>query len=351
MNLTSLNEYLQSRTDAGQFSGVVRITQGKQELYAGAFGYACRPWKIPNSLDIRFDTASITKLFTAVSILQLIDQGKLTFETSAINFLGLRDTQISEKVTVYHLLTHTSGIGDDAEEEDGELYEDLWKSKPNYMVTETRDFLPQFIHKPPNFPPGQGCRYCNCSFILLGLMIEQITGMTYRDYVRQHVFTPAGMTQSDFLRMDRVHENVAEGADPIRDESDQITGWKKNFYSFPPVGSPDAGAQVTAVDLDNFLRAVQAGKLLSPELTEAFLTPQVHYKDHDDWTQLYGHVFWFYVNKSGGVVCYQKEGINAGVSGVMRYFPKSDINVVILCNMEDGVWEPIWKIHEMITSM
>jgi len=351
MNLTNLNAYLQSRTDAGQFSGVVRITQGKQELYAGAFGYACRPWKIPNSLDMRFDTASITKLFTAVSILQLIDQGKLSFDTSAVNFLGLKDTQISEDVTVYHLLTHTSGIGDDAEEENGELYEDLWKTRPNYRVTETQDFLAQFIHKSPNFPPGQGCRYCNCSFILLGLMLEQVTGMRYRNYVRQHIFTPAGMTQSDFLRMDRVYENVAEGVDPIRNENDQITGWKKNIYSFPPVGSPDAGAHVTAVDLDKFLRAVQAGKLLSPELTKAFLTPQVDYKNHDDWSQKYGHVFWFYVNKEGKVICYQKEGINAGVSGMMRYFPEQDINVVILSNMEGGAWEPIWKIHEMITAM
>lgn len=351
MDTTRLHTYLQSRTYAGNFSGVVHITQGTDELYANAFGYASRPWKIPNSLDMRFDTASITKLFTAVSILQLIDQGKLRFDTSVINFLGLKDTQISEDVTVYHLLTHTSGIGDDVEEENGEIYAELWKTKPNYMVTETRDFLPQFIHKPPNFPPGQGCRYCNCSFILLGLTLEQISGMTYRDYVRQHVFTPANMTQSDFLRMDRVHENVAEGVDPIRDKKDQIIGWKKNIYSFPPVGSPDAGAHVTAVDLNKFLRAVQAEKLLSPQLTKAFLTPQVHYKDHDNWTQMYGHVFWFYVNQSGKVICYQKEGINAGVSGVMRYFPEQDITVVILSNMEGGVWQPIWEIHNMITSM
>jgi len=350
MNTNLLNEYLQSRTDAGEFSGVVRITQGRNELYAGAFGYASRPWKIPNHLDMRFDTASITKLFTAVSILQLIDQGKLTLDTSAVNLLGLTDTQISEEVTVYHLLTHTSGIGDDVEEENGELYEDLWKTRPNYMVTETRDFLPQFIHKPPNFPPGQGCRYCNCSFILLGLMIEQISGLSYRDYVRQHVFAPAGMVHSEFLQLDRVHENVAEGADPICDENGRITGWKKNIYSFPPIGSPDAGALVTAVDLDRFLRAVQAGKLLSPELTGDFLTPKVHYRDRNTWTQQYGYVFWFYVNNDGKIVCYQKEGINAGVSGVMRCFPEPDINVVILSNMEDGVWEPIQKIHDMIAE-
>ena len=154
----------------------------------------------------------------------MVDQGAFTLETSVIDFLGLQGTAISRDVNVFHLLTHTSGIGDDCEEEDGCVYEDLWKTKPNYMVTETVDFLPQFVHNPPNFAPGEGCRYCNCSFILLGLMIERVTGMTYRDYIRKHVFAKAGMTHSDFLRMDRVRENVAEGADPIRDE--RATSWR-----------------------------------------------------------------------------------------------------------------------------
>ncbi|MFQ5616372.1 MAG: serine hydrolase domain-containing protein [Anaerolineales bacterium] len=253
-------------------------------------------------------------------------------------------------MNVFHLLTHTSGIGDDCEEEDGENYEDLWKTKPNYSVTTAADFLPQFIHKPPNFPPGQGCRYCNCSFVLLGLMIEKATGMTYRDYVRQNIFARAGMVHSDFFRMDRVHENVAEGCDPIRDEDGNVVDWKKNIYSFPPIGSPDSGAYVTAYDLDRFLWAVKAGELLSPELTGAFLTPQVHYCEKDNWTMMYGYGLWFYVDKSDKVVCYQKEGINAGVSGLIRHFPAQDINVVILSNMVGGVWKPVWKIHEMVVA-
>lgn len=326
------------------------ITRGESQLYAGAYGYASRPWKIRNTLDMRFDTASVTKLFTSVATLQLIDQGLLAFDTGVISFLELDDTTISREVNVFHLLTHTSGIGDDCEEEAGESYEDLWKTKPNYAVTTTADFLPQFIRKPPNFPPGQGCRYCNCSFVLLGLMIEKITGMTYRDYVRQNIFARAGMVHSDFFRMDRMHENVAEGCDPIRDEEDNVVGWKKNVYSFPPIGSPDSGAHVTAGDLDRFLRAVQAGQLLSPELKEAFLTPQVHYREMDGWTMMYGYSLWFYVDKSARVVCYEKDGINAGASSLIRHFPDQDINVVILSNMESGVWEPVWKIHEMVVA-
>ncbi|MFN2225257.1 MAG: hypothetical protein ACK2UY_03100, partial [Anaerolineae bacterium] len=102
--------------------------------------------------------------------------------------------------------------------------------------------------------------------------------------------------------------------------------------------------------LDRFLRAVQAGALLSPELTRAFLSPHVHYRHREGWTMKYGLVFWFYVDAAGEVVCCQKEGVNAGVSGAMRYFPAQDLNVVLLSNMEDGAWDPVWKIHEMVVA-
>ena len=124
-------------------------------------GTLVAPGKYPG-----FNTASVTKLFIAVATLQLIERGLLAFDTPVIDFLGLQETSITRPVNVFHLLTHTSGIADDAEEESGEDYADIWKTRPNYAVTETADFLPQFAHKPPNFPPGQGCRYCNCSYVL-----------------------------------------------------------------------------------------------------------------------------------------------------------------------------------------
>ena len=255
----------------------------------------------------------------------------------------------AQRVNVFHLLTHSSGIGDDADEEAGESYEDLWISRPNYSVTEAADFLPQFVHRPPNFAPGQGCRYCNCSYVLLGLMLEKATGTPYRDYVREHIFAPAGMARSDFFRLDRVEQDVVEGDDPIRDADGAIVGWKRNIYSFPPVGTPDGGAYVTAGDLDRFLRAVQAGRLLSPASSEGFLTPQVHYRDRDGWSMKYGYGLWFQVEQ-GRIVCYQKEGIYAGASGLIRYYPASDISVVLLSNLEEGVWEPIRFIHDLVVA-
>src|SRR6266480_7455526 len=124
-----LERYLQQCAEQDAFSGVVLITQGRSQLFAGAYGYASRSWNVPNTLTTRFDTASVTKLFTAVATLQLIERGLLAFDTSVIDFLGLQETAIAPTVNVYHLLTHTSGIADDAEEESGEDYADLWKTR------------------------------------------------------------------------------------------------------------------------------------------------------------------------------------------------------------------------------
>ncbi len=346
----ALATYLQARTAQDQFSGVVLITQGDQQRFAGAYGAASRAWPVKNTLDMRFDTASITKLFTAVATLQLIDQGKLAFETGVIDFLGLEGTAISPAVNVFHLLTHSSGIADDADEEAGESYEEVWRTRPNYSVIETVDFLPQFAYKPANFAPGQGCRYCNCGYVLLGLLIEKITGMRYRDYVRQQIFAKVGMADSGFFDKREVQPNIAEGSDPIEDEAGQIIGWKRNIYAYPPLGSPDGGAHVTAADLDRFLRAVKAGTLLSPEMTTAFFTPQVHYRDRDGWSMYYGYGLWFRVEPSGEVLFYEKEGINAGVSGMIRHYPAQDMSAVLLSNMMEGVWEPIRKLHDLVVS-
>jgi CubicO group peptidase (beta-lactamase class C family) len=350
MTVGKLERFLRDLEAREAFSGVVRVTAGDDERFAGAYGYASRAWRVRNSPDTRFDTASITKLFTAVAILQLVDRGALALDTPALGYLGLEGTSISPEVTVRHLLTHTSGIGDDADEEAGESYEAIWRTRPNYTVLETADFLPQFVHRPPNFAPGRGCRYNNCGYVLLGLMIERATGRSYRDVVREDVFAAAGMSDTDFLGMDRVHERLAEGADPIRDDAGTIVGWKRNIYSYPPIGSPDAGAHVTAVDLELFVRAVRYGRLLSSDLTAAFMQPQVFYKVRDGWTQHFGFGPWFRVNEDGALVFLEKEGINPGASGLVRFYPGRDLTVVILSNLEQGAWDPITFVHDMVAS-
>jgi CubicO group peptidase (beta-lactamase class C family) len=336
---------------ADRFSGVVAISEGDQSPSVEAFGYASRAWSIPNTVDTRFDTASITKLFTAVATLQLVEQGAFALNTSVVAYLGLKDAGISSDVTPYHLLTHTSGIADDADEEAGERYEDLFLERPNYSVMQTADYLPQFVGKAPNFAPGEGCRYCNVGYVLLGLMIERATGSTYREYVSQHVFARADMSRSGFFRMDVVEPDLAEGVERIEDENGGVAGWRRNIYSYPPIGGPDGGAHVTAGDLLRFHRAVKDGRLLGPAFTAELLSPKVRHSARGSGSHLMGFGFEFETDADDVMRSYWKEGVNVGVSGMLRHYPMNDITVTVLAVGEDTAWTPIKAIDDAVGNV
>ncbi len=350
MDVDALDQILTDLSGSNRFSGVVRLEVGSDVIFESAYGFADRAWGIPCTPRIRFDTASITKLFTAVATLQQIEAGAFALDTGVIDYLGLTHSTLSCAITPYHLLTHTSGIGDDAEEESGERYEDIWVDRPNYAVTETVHLLAQFIDKPPNFEPGTGCRYCNVGYVLLGLMIERATGMTYRDYVMSRVFAPAGMDRSGFFRKDVVEPEVADGADPMTDADGRITGWRRNIYSYPSIGSPDAGAHVTAEDLIRFHTALRAGRLLGAESTAAMLTPKEPHSPRWSGMRYMGYGFEFEVGDDGNVVGYWKEGGNCGVCGWLAHFPASDLTIAVLSNMEEGAWALLETIHELATA-
>jgi CubicO group peptidase (beta-lactamase class C family) len=347
MTIEALEHELTDLAASDAFSGVIRIEVAGDVVFEAEYGLASRAWQIPCSPRTRFDTASITKLFTAVATLQQIDAGAFTLDTGVVEYLGL-PAGFSPAITPYHLLTHTSGIADDADEEAGERYEDLFVERPNYGFTETAHALVNFVGKPPNFAPGEGCRYCNAGYVLLGLMIERATQLSYREYVEARVFAPAGMERSGFFKMDIVEPDVAEGADPITDDDGRVTGWHRNVYSYPPIGAPDGGAHVTAEDLIRFHTALLAGRLLGPDSTAAMLTPKERYRPRGDRVHHMGFGLEFETDAGGGVRCYWKEGINAGASGELCHYPASDLTAVVLSNMESGAWEPLRAIDRLV---
>jgi len=334
MDTTGLDAFL----DQHDFSGVVLITRGRSTVYESATGLATQRWGIPNTMETRFDVASITKLFTSVAVLDLVGKGELDLETSIHHYVDLDGTTISPEVNLLHLLTHTSGIADDADEESGENYADLFIDKPNYSIMETKDFLPQFAFKEALAAPGVQCRYCNVGYILAGLAIEKVTGRAYRQHVFDEVMTRAGMLDSGFYDRRDAAPRVAEGWDLI-DGS-----WVENIYSYPPIGSPADGAQATAADLVRFIQAVRGGELLNTEYTEEFFTPQVEH-DEETW---YGFGLEFDMNEDGTVRSYFKDGINTGASAIIRHYLEDGLDVAVLSNSEEGAWPIIREIDERL---
>lgn len=350
MDVAAIDAYLEARAGDDEFSGVVRIEQGDEVLLERGYGLANRAWGVPCSPEQRFDTASVTKLFTAVAVLQQVEAGAFSLDTSTTGYLGLEGTTIDPAVTPYHLLTHTSGIGDDADEDDGVAYETVFAERPNYSIRDTVDFLPQCAHNEPKFAPGQGTRYCNCSYVLLGLMVEQASGLPYREYVPRRLFAPAGMDRSGFFQLDRIEPDVAEGADPVTDTLGAVVGWRRGIYSYPPVGSPDSGAYVTTRDLIAFHHALRSGRLLGEELTAAILQPKEDYRELPTGSHRTGYGFEFEVGADGEVTSYWKEGVNVGVSAVLSHWPGHDVTLAILSNRRDGAWEPIKTIETALRA-
>ncbi|UUV35229.1 beta-lactamase family protein [Amycolatopsis roodepoortensis] len=345
MDFAALDTWLTERAGEDRFSGVVLIRRGDETLFEHGYGLASRRWSVPNAPDVRYDTASITKVVTAIAALRLADEGRLDLDRPIGELVDLAGTAIATGATTRHLLTHTSGIADDADEEAGESYEALWVDKPVYSVVHTRDHLPNFAYRAPNFAPGEGCRYCNSGYVLAGLVIEEITGRPYRDHVREAVLDRAGMTDSGFFDRRDPEPRVAEGWDPILD-GERVTGWKQNIFSYPPIGSPDGGLYCTVGDLVRLLRAIREERLLSPARTKEFLTPQVLHSS-GVW---YGFGLEFVLASDGSVRHYYKDGGNIGVCSLMRHYPAEGLDVAMLSNATYGGGAAIKEIDRVVRA-
>jgi CubicO group peptidase (beta-lactamase class C family) len=336
------------------FSGALLVASGGRELLASARGLAHRGFSVPNTVGTRFDTASLGKLFTAAATFRLVDRGLLDLDAPVRDLADLEGTAIPADVTIRHCLTHSSGIADDADEEAGEDYEEIWKEKPCYMVRETRDFIPQFAHKPPLFKAGTQSRYNNCAYVLVGLALEAKTGLPFREIVEREVLGPAGMEDTGYFAKDSVAPNVAEGYATVEEGtamSDRVatpgaapaggapTGFRKNIYSFPPIGSPDAGVITTVRDLRKLFLAIEDDGFLSPGLRAEFLSPKIDaFTLKSGELRRYGYCLEHDLSPSGRRIRYGKDGCNPGVAAIAMRYPDADGFIAILANQDADVW-------------
>jgi CubicO group peptidase (beta-lactamase class C family) len=182
--------------------------------------------------------------------------------------------------------------------------------------------------------------------MLLGLMIEKITGLSYFDYIRKNIFARAGMTQTDFIDLDDVYPNVAEGYIPIKDDNSAVTGWRKNIYAATAGGAADGGSTSTLDDLVKFSRALRDGKLFKKELVEIMLTPKVIADENPRWR--YGFGCFILLDEQDEILRWGHTGEEDGVSCRLLYYPKQKLDVVILGNQSSCAWKISQDIYEMI---
>lgn len=251
---TALDAYLRDLTARDLFSGVVTVARGGETLFEGAYGQADRERGTLNTLNTRFDVGSITKTITQVAISQLARAGKLSFDDTVAKLLpDYPNREVAARITVRQLLRHQSGLGDFF----GPAYRQADKAK----LLAPRDFYPLFAAEPLAFEPGSSQNYSNAGYIVLGGIIEAVSGMSYPDYVARNIFLPAGMSASGFLPHDRSLPHFAVGY--TRQAEGGADGpLKANLGILPLRGCAAGSSAHTAGDLLRFYRALGAGKLL-----------------------------------------------------------------------------------------
>ena len=339
MQEENVNTILKILNKENPFSGVVWLEEKGQIIYKQAYGLAKRSESIPNRLNTRFQTASGTKIFTALAVCQLIEKGLLSLDTKLNNCLDINFPNFSPEINIRHLLTHTSGITSYFEEDINDDYEALWQDLPVYRVREPKDFLPLFQHKRMKFSPGERFEYNDGGFILLGLVIEQVCGMSFREVIHEDIFLPAGMQESGFFYADQLPPNTASAY--IYDEKRK--GWRSNIFSVPVIGAPDGGAYTTAPDLVRFWKALFNYQLLSTENTTEMLSPQTTTDEKDIY---YGYGVWI-KKQAPGPVIYYVEGMDPGVSMISACAENQEFMLHILGNSNRSVWQ-IYRAIDLI---
>jgi len=261
---TVLAEYFEALEAKDRFSGAVLIQQGDTALFEGAYGLASRRYKIPNSLNTRFDVGSITKEFTKVAVAQLLERGVLALEDKISRHLpNYPNRSVAEKVSIGQLVDHTSGLGD--------VFTPEYFKSSKLRFRSPSDYIEIFADDPLLFEPGQGKAYSNYGYIVLGAIIEEVSGQGYFDYIRSNLFEVAGMKHSGFFPSDEPVPEVAIGYTRTDGDGQASETVRNNILLMPVNGAPDGGSHSTVYDLSAFDTALRAHRLLTPPYTRWIL--------------------------------------------------------------------------------
>jgi len=315
--------------ESGDFSGVVRLDRGDDVELVKAYGLAHRGHEIPNTVDTRFATASGTKGLTAVTVASLIEDGSLELSTTARSVLGPDLPLIRDDVTIEHLLSHRSGIGDYLDEETSDIA-DYLMPVPVHELAATEQYLAVLDGHQNVFTPGERFVYNNGGFVVLALIAERTSGVPFHELVRQRVCKPAGMRDTEFLRSDELPGRTALGYLTV----DGV--WRTNVFHLPVRGTGDGGIYTTAADVSSFWRALFAGELVATETVAELVRPR---SDVPGEPRRYGLGFWLHESNDTVLLV----GSDAGVSFWSAHDPGQSRTATVISNTSGGAW-PIARV-------
>lgn len=318
------------------FSGVVEVDVADERTFELCRGFAHRAHEVPIRPDTAISIASGNKAFTALAIMQLVEEGRLGLNQPVREILGGDLPLIDDRVTVSHLLQHTSGIGDYIDEESDWEVDDYVLSVPTHTLTTAESFLPVLDGYPQVFDPGERFAYNNGAYAVIGIILERLTGEPFQDLIERVVITPAGMERTGFLRLDELPTWAALGY--LYDTGDRV-----NTLHLPVRGAPDGGVFTTAADLHRFWRALYAGCIVPIETVAQMTTPL-----HEDPGENLHYGMGFYVHETGRIVILM--GYDAGASFMTWYLPELETTVSVLGNTSEGAWPIIAEIASQIEA-
>ena len=318
------------------FSGVVRVDSHGATVVERAYGMANRAYGVANTPQTKFALASGAKGFTALVAMSLIEEGRLTLDTTARSLLGADLPLIDDGVTVEHLLAHTSGIGDYLDEgADGDIL-DYAMSIPVHLLSTPEAYLPVLDGFPSKSAPGEQWAYNNGAFVVLAVLIERASGSSYYDLVRDRVRAPAGLHDTEFLRSDQLDATAAVGY--LHSE-----GLQTNTLHMPVRGAGDGGIYSTLADMHAFWRAFFDGRIVSPSTVANMVRPRPTSDEEDDG---YGLGFWLQPDSDGVKLA----GYDPGVSFRTLHQPSTELVATVISNTADGVWPIARLLDGLITT-
>lgn len=327
--LQEFDVWLDEQVKLNQFSGVVVLALDFEPVFEKALGMANKRYQVPNQIDTRFRLASVNKIFTATAVLQLVEQGKISLDDKLNDYLdGFSDPSVS-KVTIRHLLSHSSGWG--------AYWEHPEFLRRQYELRSVNDYMKFIKLMPLDFEPGERTQYSNIGYEVLGALIEKTTGQSYYEYMEKNIFEPAGMNSTSSPAIDEVAEGLATGYTNLNSSGQRSgNGYPyENIFTCAPRGTPAGGGCSTAPDLLRFLEVVATEKILTRE--------SIEFLRRDSGVRTQATPFIFHNGGAPGQSAWMQTDLDNGYSVIVLANMDPEAGMKVVQKMSELFDLPMWR--------